>query len=123
LDLSSGRLNHGNLLKSAGVSSGVSWSLRQAVHSVQEMGWGKMGIPHGHCDALVAHQFLDGPKINPAHDQAGSEGTAQVVPVEVGNFGRINTPLQPSFPITAPWPRPLYRRAHRARFAGAVFPD
>ncbi len=44
-----------------------------------------MGVPHRCDDALVAQEFLNGPDVNPRHDEPTSECVPVAVPTEIIN--------------------------------------
>src|SRR5271156_3183441 len=48
---------------------------------------GEMRVTQGHRDGLMAHQFLNGAKLDAGHDQPTREGVPQIVPVEIFDSG------------------------------------
>ncbi|MFI5397675.1 MAG: hypothetical protein ACHQ9S_19225 [Candidatus Binatia bacterium] len=69
----------------AGVSSGVSWFVDQALNRIQLVLGRQVRIPLGHHDRLVTEQLLNCPQINAFHHQSARKGVAQIMPAEVLN--------------------------------------
>lgn len=56
---------------------------------------GKVAVADGHLNALVTHQFLHRPNINPCHNQAAGEGMPQAMSGKVPDFSFSNSGLKP----------------------------
>jgi hypothetical protein len=82
-----------------GATSGVSrtfWVVQgKPLYSRQGVGRGKMWIPHGHGDILMAQKFLDGAQVNPGHHKTAGEGVPEAMPREISNLGRTERRLEP----------------------------
>jgi len=63
-------------LNITGVTSGVSWTFRicrlcgEPFNRGELVRWRQMGIPTGHGNRFVPHEFLGGSKVNSRHNQS-----------------------------------------------------
>src|SRR4051794_39509740 len=77
----------GGVVKSRGTLSGKPGF--QGFHRRPFMVWGQVRIPHGHGDALVSHQLLNGRKVNASHHQARGKRVTQDMRPKVPNAGPL----------------------------------
>jgi hypothetical protein len=52
---------------------------------------GEMGIPQGHSNVLISHQFFRGWEINTRHDQTAGKHVPQIMKSEVRNYRSPNS--------------------------------
>jgi hypothetical protein len=72
-----------------GASSGVSWFLREAFHSLTQVRLPQMRVPKSSFHPFVTQERLYGPQGHSCHDEATGEGVSQVVPTEIVNLGLL----------------------------------